>query len=81
MSKEIIIHRVCRYCYKYTQTVKDWNKEIPPDTIECPNCKRFGLELRTISQIEYMEWKGIIGYGKQLRDMIKEANNGKAQTE
>jgi hypothetical protein len=73
-KKEMIVHRVCRYCHEYTQVVKNWEGPPPPGTIECPKCKRFGLELRTVSQIEYMEWKGTIGAGKQLRETIKTLN-------
>ena len=74
-KKDMIIHRVCRYCYEYTQVVKDWKGVAPPGTIECPKCGRFGLELRTVSQIEYMEWKGDIGAGKRLKELIKEHND------
>ena len=69
--KEMIVHRVCKYCYNYTQVVRDWLGPAPVGTIECPKCHRFGLDLRTISQIEYMEWKGEIGAGKMLREIIK----------
>lgn len=57
-KKEMIVHRVCKYCHEYTLVVKNWEWPTPVGTIECPNCHRHGLEFRTISQIEYMEWKG-----------------------
>ena len=71
-KKEMIVHRVCRYCHKYTQVVRDWQGPAPAETVECPTCHRLGLDLRTVSQIEYMEWKGEIGAGRMLREIIKE---------
>ena len=71
--RDTIILRACEECGFIAQIVKNWKGSAPNGTIECPNCKKFTFNLRSREWIEYACWKGTIGPGRQLQNIIKEA--------
>lgn len=77
-KKQTIVHRVCRFCGERTEVVRNWIGPNPNETIECPKCHKFGLDLKTKDQVDYMHWKCTIGAGKQLREIIREYDNASA---
>ena len=72
MAKKLqTVHRACVECGFVAEVVKNWNGKAPNGIIECPNCKKFTLELRSQDWMNYAYWKGTLGPGRILREAIK----------
>ena len=76
MAKKKPTHwRTCSCCWHYAPELipgPAWDKK---ERVECPSCGAMSFTLKTADQMAYLEWKGTIGAGRQLKQIIKEHNN------
>ena len=63
--------RACSSCGHYEpEPLRD--KYTVPKQIVCPRCDKRTFNLKTYAEISYLEWKGEIGAGRMLREVVKE---------
>lgn len=73
MAKNKIV-RCCEAC-GYTIEEDKISPEAQRSTIQCPGCERLSLKIRDHEWMRYAYWKGTIGPGRMLREVVRVTRN------
>ena len=63
--------RACSSCGHYEPEPLGGGYAVPEQVV-CPNCDKKTFNLKTHDEMAYLEWKGEIGAGRMLREIVKE---------
>ena len=66
--------RACSSCGHYEPEPLGGGYTVPKQIV-CPRCDKRTFNLKSYDEMSYMEWKGEIGAGRMLREIVKTQEN------